>query len=483
MLLSVPSEILNNILFYFDVDDPAIDNLSNTCKLIHSLLDQSIENYLNKTYSRTLSIFGPHDRSTDPFRALRKILSRPRLAHHFTHLSVGIVDSYHNRPGDAWTGQLTDFGGSSERNNVDCFYGTLGHLIFNSRYIPEQKKQGWFDGLKRAYEAWKNVVDYGESWYTAASLCTQVWEASIVLLLVILPNLQKLTSGVGGGRRVFCDIVIQLGQRSRKSTKSLHRPLGKLSMMHNTWMDQQCHWSVGTTSLVELIPFAMLPSMLTLNGTVLQSSEEEVNALWPYDFQNSTVTHLNLNCCKLSAAALVAFLGRFTSLRSFKCCFGGGTWSDVDYTPPSLSVVRYALLEAASSTLENLTIDSHDTKVDGRFGYVGSLCGFKVLKTISLDADLLIRDGKFQLPEDILPRSVEVLRVGLNSAGQQFYDLPELRPAHFPAFREVTTYHRLIGNHSIDRCMQDDLKRQRVASERCETCHIVTGEWRLRGCD
>ena len=86
MLLDIPLEILNNILFYFDVDDPATDSLSNSCKFFHSLLDRSIQDHLNKKYSRTLSIFGDQDKSTDPFRALRKILSRPRLALQFNHL-------------------------------------------------------------------------------------------------------------------------------------------------------------------------------------------------------------------------------------------------------------------------------------------------------------------------------------------------------------------------------------------------------------
>ncbi|MCJ1397607.1 hypothetical protein MMC11_000802 [Xylographa trunciseda] len=471
MLLNLPPEILNNILFYFDVDDPNIDNLSNTCKLMHSILDQSIQSYLNKTYSSTLRIFG----TTDPFRALRKILSRPRLARHFTHLSIGSIEIYEIQPGGPWNGQPTDFGGSSEPNNVDCFYDTLGRLIFKSKYIPEQEKQRWFDGLRAAYEAWVNVVGRGESWYTALSLCGHVWDAWTVLLLISLPNLQKVTSGCGYGGLVSYDIIILLGRLSRTSANPLQLPLGKLSMLYSTWADLHGLWSHGTTPLFELIPFAMLPSMLTLNGTVLTSTQ--VNGLWPADFQNSTVTHLNLNCCKLSAATLVAFLGRFTSLRSFKCCFGG------DYIPPDVFLVRVALLGAASSTLEDLTIDSHDTKVGRRLGYAGSLCGFNVLRTLSLDADLLIRDGQFQPPEDHLPRSIEVLRVGLNSTGQQFHDLPELKRAHFPALREVTTFHRFIDDDSIYWCMNDARKRQIVASERCETCHIVTGEWRLRGPD
>ena len=238
-------------------------------------------------------------------------------------------------------------------------------------------------------------------------------------------------------------------------------------MVHSTWADQQVHWSCGVASLASLAPFTMLPSMLTLNGTVLGLRGGEVNHLWLNGIQASTVTHLNLNYCKLPTATLAAFLARLSSLRSFMCCFARslGTLG----TPPNLSVVRLALLESASSTLEDLAINTHHNTVDGRFNYIGSLREFKVLKTISLDADLLSRDGRFQHLEKILPSSVEVLRIGLHSTGQEFQDLPELKQAHFPVITEVTTYYRSID----DNCMCD----RRYTLERCESCHIATGEW------
>ena len=140
MLLSVPSEILKSILIYFDIDDPAIDNLSNSCKLLHSLLNKTIQDHIDKKYPKKLSIFGCDDRATDPYRPLRKILSRPRLAFHFTHLIVDSLDRYQIGREDSWTGRLTDFGGLSEQYNVDCFYHALERFIFRSKYIPDQKK-------------------------------------------------------------------------------------------------------------------------------------------------------------------------------------------------------------------------------------------------------------------------------------------------------------------------------------------------------
>ncbi|MCJ1437255.1 hypothetical protein MMC27_006641 [Xylographa pallens] len=478
MLLDVPQEILNSILFYFDVDDPAIDNLSNSCQYLHSLLNKSIQDHLGKKYSRTLCIFGSQGKSTDPFRALRKILSRPRLALQFNHLWVCSIATYSIIEGeDPWVARLTDFGGLSESNNIDRFYHALRHLIFQSKYIPEPRKLAWFQGVKKAYKVWSNVGACRETMSTVVALTRRVWEASTMLLLLTLPGLQSFTVGADGQTRTFRNIVIQLGQMSRDSTKSLYRPLGKLSMFHSTWVDHRKYRSIYSKPLLSLIPFAMLPTMLTLSGTV--SNEENISDLWPTDFQASTVTHLNLNLCKLSIGTLAIFLGRFSSLRSFKCCFGARDWGN--NCTQNLSSVRLALLEAASSTLEILTIDSHDSQLNGRFGYIGSLCGFKVLKELSLDVDLLAYDGKFQPSEDMLPSSVEVLRVGLNSTSQQFNNFPEVQSGQFPALREVITYHRIIDDICVDWDVKNDLARPWFGAERCETCYIVTGEWRSLG--
>ncbi|MCJ1285401.1 hypothetical protein MMC26_004741 [Xylographa opegraphella] len=479
MLLDLPSEILNSILRYFDVDDPAIDNISNSCKFLHSLLDKSIEDHLDKKFSRKLSIFGDQDKSTDPFRALRKILSRPRLAFHFTHLRIDPLETYSIvKREDPWTGRLTDFGELSERDNVKCFYHALRHLIFRSQYIADLSEEALFEGVKRAYKAWWNIAEHTETYSIAAALTHRVWVASIVLLLITLPGLQSMRVSAKCHDRTFNNIVIQLGQLSRDSPKSRYRPLGNLSMFHSTLVDWRDHPLIGIKPLISLIPFAMLPTMLVLSATVFE--EESVYYLWPNDFQASMVTILNLNFCRLSIGTLAIFLGRFSSLRSFRCCFV--VRDRGKKVTQSLSSVRLALLKAATATLECLTIDTHDDRLDGRFDYIGPLCGFEVLRTISLDVELLVHDGKFLPPADMLPSSVEVLRVGVNSTSQQFHNFPELHSDDFPALREVTTYHRIIDNVYAPQFVTNEGARTRLAAERCETCHTVAGEWRMLSC-
>ena len=75
-------------------------------------------------------------------------------------------------------------------------------------------------------------------------------------------------------------------------------------------------------------------------------------------------------------------------------------------------------LHAVSSLLKN-SLDSLHTLVistgGGSSRYIGSLRGFTVLKHVTVDTDMLIRNGKMQRFVDIMPASLESCTVAGNN--------------------------------------------------------------------
>ena len=92
-----------------------------------------------------------------------------------------------------------------------------------------------------------------------------------------------------------------------------------------------------------------------------------------------------------------------------------------------------SLLKNALDTLQTLVISTGG----GSSRYIGTLKEFKALKHVSIDTDMLIRNGKMQRFVDLMPASLETCTVAGNSLTKPIEDkfLADLfRPSFFFPF-------------------------------------------------
>ena len=121
-----------------------------------------------------------------------------------------------------------------------------------------------------------------------------------------------------------------------------------------------------------------------------------------YPGASPSITSVTLETCGMSVEGLEMLMQSLYSLKKFHYVAHRAGWG----------------IHAVSSLLKN-SLDSLETLVistgSGSSRYIGRLKAFTALKHLTVDTDMLIRDGKMQRFIDIMPKSLETCTLAGNS--------------------------------------------------------------------
>ena len=188
--------------------------------------------------------------------------------------------------------------------------------------------------------------------------------------------------------------------------------------------------------------FAQLPSVRILEGTVIIRFGDDFARSRP----SSNVHSICIDRGIIQPEYFSAFLSAFKSLRKF-------TYTASPYSIWSPNAIVAALLEHASISLEVLDIGcQRSLRIRPAALFIGSLQGFKRLRHVGLDIEMLLLDGFAQKLIDVLPASVETLQLrhklkapgwpdvtGSGIIAYLFSDLLELKEDLLPNFRKIVS--------------------------------------------
>ena len=159
--------------------------------------------------------------------------------------------------------------------------------------------------------------------------------------------------------------------------------------------------------------------------------------------QTSNLEDLTLTTCWVGSKTLFTYLETFKALRAFTYDAGAEI---LDTTPPPAYDsfwIRSGLFAFARSTLESLTLLSHDRARD----FMGSLCGFGALHGLHTETQLLLREADMSYDETslarALPPKLETLELECSrleegkQIGKSISALAKLKAKFVPALRKV----------------------------------------------
>ena len=241
------------------------------------------------------------------------------------------------------------------------------------------------------------------------------------LLLAILPNVQRIDLLCQANK---LDRVKEMVRRIGRQASNAHRRA--LSNLRSVHIVEQ--GSPNDCDL-ELFPiFALLPGLEDLYGKNLAGLFRPCyrDGWATYPGASPSITNITLETCGMSVEGLEMLMKRLRKLRSFKYIA-----HHARYPPHSL----FQLLKSSLSSLQILEISS----AGGSSRYVGSLRNFMDLRKVTLDTDMLMRNGRMQRAVDILPSSIEKVILSGNNltpTQQQNFLMDLYRPAFtYPRLR------------------------------------------------
>ena len=147
-----------------------------------------------------------------------------------------------------------------------------------------------------------------------------------------------------------------------------------------------------------------------------------------YNGASASITHVHLEACGMSVEGLEILLKSLHKLQSFRYIHHRAGWG----------------LHAVSTLLKNARSSLHTLEISAGCGsarYVGPLREFTALKHVSVDTDMLMKNGKMQRFVDLMPASIEICTIAGNSLTKPHEDrfLADLyRPSfHYPNLKKI----------------------------------------------
>ena len=295
-------------------------------------------------------------------------------------------------------------------------------------------------GLFKPYEVdtWIQEVDRGDEDYLFA------------LLISLLPNLQCLRINLD---REKLEQVKEMLRRIKRQTGS-SRALSKLKVVHVLEKEGS-----GSCDL-EMFPLAAaLPGVERMHGRNLVGMYRECyrDGWMSYPGASASITHISLETCGMSVEGLETLMKSLRKLQSFKYVAHRAGWG--------LHALAELLREARES-LHTLEISTGS----GSSRYVGTLRPFAALKHLTLDSDMIMKNGKMQRAVDILPASIERVTLcgnNLTEPKEQAFLADLYRPAFtYPCLKSIgveDSYgRRTIGSDRLK--FQKEFRRQSNSS-------------------
>ena len=218
------------------------------------------------------------------------------------------------------------------------------------------------------------------------------------IMLALLPNLERLTVRLDHNKLEQVKEIV----RMIKQQPALTEPPRALSKLKDARVLER---EGANTCDLELFPLlASLPGVQILHGRNLVGMYRECyrDGWLSYPGASPTITHISLETCGMSVEGLEKVCERIKGLRSFKYVAHRSGWG----------LHRISdLLKNAQSTLEELEVSTGS----GESRFIGPLRKFTALKNLTVDSEMLIKQGKMQRAVDILPSSIETATLTGNS--------------------------------------------------------------------
>ena len=393
------NEIMLMIIKLVSPDD--LESFTLSCRGIYKLATGDLEKHRALKREHTVHRYGNvYDARVkwSPSRLLDEILSKPRTAFYIQEICL-----------HRFRGRLMMSPDPGLRpEDVDLPYSEET----NSRVREELSKLATQD----------EVAEW--LWYIIQGSETHI----ISLFLLLLPNLSKLRiTGIDSHYMCLYNTI------SRITT--MEYPGAPLARLHHAQI-----W--GFLDVFHVV--AALPSMVSIEGVGLWVSQTEPS-LGELMLRTSTVRDLILTKCAINPKVLFRMLGSFRALRSFT--FDSYYVRERCQTDVRGKFDPFRLLSGlavhASSTLESLTVLSHDK---GRH-FMGDMRSFKNLRNLRTESQLLLSE-KDWCPWNTsiaygLPPQLKSLE--LECSGQRdeafmarvIVQLAELKPAYVPGLEKV----------------------------------------------
>ena len=249
----------------------------------------------------------------------------------------------------------------------------------------------------------------------------------IAALLLFLPNLSTLKAdGLAGTHEYLNDTLYSIATWKGSGTPLLHLR----------------HAHVADVKLLGIL--AALPSMKSIHGIGIRATDTET---WPDDLvsPNSDVTDLVLTRCSISPKRLFGILGGFKALRSFT--YDSAYWTAEPHVSDKVEFdsfwVRAGLSAYAASTLESLTLLSHDKDKN----FMGEIRSFERLRYLHTESQLLLGELEHFRDSDLLarklPPNLETLKLECSGVkdelglAKRMEDLASGKKEYAPALSKV----------------------------------------------
>ena len=416
-LVDLPNELLERILDFVEPND--LDNFTRSCKILHKLADDSrvedssrlLDHMYRKVHLKRIEN-GWGDFTIFEFpELLGGFLIAPRMADYVKEMAVNPWkvcwdDPIVPDPFNAWEeedddelyrpypdlfvpGPIQPWGEEEEEEEEEDLYRPYPGLmrvfqaaVKDSESIPAEEKEHWISKIKAGDQ---NPV-----------------------IALLFPRLHYLTS-----------LVIILDDREdlfmlkalRSIAKNPHSP--SLSRLREV----EIHGTNAPTHRLELATAcAALPSVISLEAhRLVEGPLDSPDSTYEPAPQSSSVRDLKIIGCRFSPNTLFKLIRSAKSLRSLTYTY----WCPYDGTHLSFAWVRAALLQFASTSLEELTLRRSHSSPEGE----RMECSFKSyrnLRVLNIDYGLLMGD-KFRTTNKIvtgLPASLEILNLyGCDASG------------------------------------------------------------------
>ena len=289
-------------------------------------------------------------------------------------------------------------------------------------------------------DTWIRHLDKGDENYLFA------------LLIASFPNLQRL--------RIYLDRekleqVKEMFRRIKKQTGP-SRALRNLKTVHILEKDGS---SSGSCDL-EMFPLAAaLPGVERMHGRNLVGMYRECyrDGWMTYPGASPSISHISLETCGMSVEGLETLMKSLKKLESFKYVAHRANWG----------------LHALADLLRNSRDSLHTLEIStgsGSSRYVGTLRPFTALKHLTVDTDMVMKNGKMQRAVDILPASIERVTLcgnNLTEPQEQAFLADLYRPAFtYPCLKSIgveDSYgRRSIGSDRLK--FQKEFQRQSGSS-------------------
>ncbi len=349
-----------------------------------------------------------------PSQLLDQILREPRTAFYVQEISL-----------NDWCWQLVLIPVWEQRQEHSPIPGrektnpmlreTVSNLVSQCRFINKTHQQQTSEWLK--------YIDLGNE------------DQIISALLPLLPNLSTLKAdGLATAHGCLNETL-----HSIATWKGPGTPLSHLRHAH-----------VAHVKLLGIL--AALPSMKSIHGIGIEATDTET---WPDDLvsQNSNVTDLVLTRCSISPKRLFGILGGFKALRSFT--YDSVYWAAEPHVSDKVEFdsfwVRAALSAYTASTLESLTLLSHDKDKN----FMGEIRSFERLRYLHTESQLLLgelerfRDSNLLARK--LPPNLETLKLECSGVkdelglAKRMEDLAAGKKEYVPGLRKV----QLVTRHGV----------------------------------